>query len=784
MDLQLQQEQKRVDQVMDRIAEETSRLEEETSRRKHEVVHIRKHFWDEVKVNTDSFDDYLETIIGLRQETQALSVSQSTHKHASKRLSTLHRMEEIPYFGRIDFTEEGTSAQEEIYIGISTLSDASGENFLIYDWRAPISSVYYDYQPGPAMYATPGGVIEGMLEKKWQYLIRNGVLQSMFDTSITIGDEILQQVLGKGTDKQMHNIVATIQQEQNRIIRHDRGKLLIVHGAAGSGKTSAALQRIAYLLYKYRGNLNADQIILFSPNSMFSRYVSNVLPELGEENMQQVTFQEYLDQRLGKDFQVEKPYEQLEYVLTAEKTPSYKARVAGIQFKASARFVEAIESYRKSLESTGMLFRGINFRGKPIVTAQQMADRFYSSDTTLRFHNRLEKLQAWVIKRINEAEKAERTKPWVQEEIELLSNEEYHKAHTYLAKKRGFKGEAMADYEMEPEALARLIVRRRMKPLRSRIRAFHFVDIKRMYKQLFADHLLIKQWLEGGIPGDWAEICQMTVETLDKGKLFYEDATPFLYLKELILGFKTNSSIKHIVVDEAQDYSPFQFEFLKRLFPAAKMTVLGDFNQAIFAHASEMVDFHTLNSLYGPDTTEVINLARSYRSTKPIIECTRRLVPNGERIIPFERDGKRPELKQLNDHSELHTCIAAKVAEFQRLGYQSIAIICKSAEESIRAYEALSSIDELKLLRSNSIEYEQGVVVVPSYLSKGIEFDAVIIYDASENVYGDESLRRIFYTACTRAMHDLQLYSVGEPSPFLREVLREGFLDFTINQRS
>ncbi|HEY4553203.1 MAG TPA: RNA polymerase recycling motor HelD [Bacillaceae bacterium] len=784
MDLQLQQEQKRVDQVMDRIAEETSRLEEETSRRKHEVVHIRKHFWDEVKVNTDSFDDYLETIIGLRQEAQALSVSQSTHKHASKRLSTLHRMEEIPYFGRIDFTEEGTSAQEEIYIGISTLSDASGENFLIYDWRAPISSVYYDYQPGPAMYATPGGVIEGMLEKKWQYLIRNGVLQSMFDTSITIGDEILQQVLGKGTDKQMHNIVATIQQEQNRIIRHDRGKLLIVHGAAGSGKTSAALQRIAYLLYKYRGNLNADQIILFSPNSMFSRYVSNVLPELGEENMQQVTFQEYLDQRLGKDFQVEKPYEQLEYVLTAEKTPSYKARVAGIQFKASARFVEAIESYRKSLESTGMLFRGINFRGKPIVTAQQMADRFYSSDTTLRFHNRLEKLQAWVIKRINEAEKAERTKPWVQEEIELLSNEEYHKAHTYLAKKRGFKGEAMADYEMEPEALARLIVRRRMKPLRSRIRAFHFVDIKRMYKQLFADHLLIKQWLEGGIPGDWAEICQMTVETLDKGKLFYEDATPFLYLKELILGFKTNRSIKHIVVDEAQDYSPFQFEFLKRLFPAAKMTVLGDFNQAIFAHASEMVDFHTLNSLYGPDTTEVINLARSYRSTKPIIECTRRLVPNGERIIPFERDGKRPELKQLNDHSELHTCIAAKVAEFQRLGYQSIAIICKSAEESIRAYEALSSIDELKLLRSNSIEYEQGVVVVPSYLSKGIEFDAVIIYDASENVYGDESLRRIFYTACTRAMHDLQLYSVGEPSPFLREVLREGFLDFTINQRS
>lgn len=776
MSSEFQQEQKRVNSVMETITEQISRLEEETSRRQNEVIHIRKHFWDEVKVNTDTFDDFLETIIGLRQEAQALSVSQSTHRHASKRLSTLRRMLEIPYFGRIDFIEEGISTQEQVYIGISTLTDASGDNILIYDWRAPISSVYYDYQPGPAQYVTPSGVIQGILEKKWQYLIRGGVLESMFDTSLTIGDEILQQVLGKGTDKHMHNIVATIQQEQNRIIRHDRGKLLIVHGAAGSGKTSAALQRIAYLLYKYRDSLNAEQIILFSPNSMFKSYVSNVLPELGEENMQQVTFQEYLNHRLSKEFQVENPFEQLEYVLTAANTPSYRSRVASIQFKASTRFFEAIESYRKSLELSGMLFKGIIFRGNPIVTAEQIAERFYSSDTSLRFHNRLEKLKDWLIKKINEAEKVERTKPWVQEEIELLSNEDYHKARTYLAKKRGFKSESIADYETEPEALAQLIVHQKLKPLQKRIRAFRFVDIKGIYKQLFADPLQIKQWIEEETPAEWAEICQATLEIQDEGKLFYEDATPFLLLKELIQGFRINSSIKHIVVDEAQDYSPFQFEFLRRLFPSARMTVLGDFNQAIFAHASEMVDFHTLTSLYGPDETEVINMARSYRSTKPIIEFTRRLVSNGERIIPFERDGERPELTQLHDHTELHRCIASKVKALRGLGLNSIAIICKSAEESISAYEALSGIDEIKLLKSSSTEYEQGVVVVPSYLSKGIEFDAVIIYDASEHVYGDESLRRVFYTACTRAMHYLQLYSVGEPSPFLRNVLREDFI--------
>lgn len=776
MNSELQYEQKRLDSVMETITEEITRLEEETSKRKNEVVHIRKHFWDEIKVNTDTFDDYLETIIGLRQEAQALSVSQSTHKHASKRLSTLRRMEEVPYFGRIDFMEEGSSAQEQIYIGISTLRDASGENFLIYDWRAPVSSVYYDYQPGPAKYVTPGGTVQGSLEKKWQYLIRGGVLQSMFDTSLTIGDEILQEVLGKGTDKHMHSIVATIQQDQNRIIRHDQGRLLIVHGAAGSGKTSAALQRIAYLLYKYRDNLNADQIILFSPNSMFNSYVSNVLPELGEENMQQVTFQEYLDHRLSKEFEVEHPYEQLEYVLTSPKTPLYKARVAGIQFKASARFVEAIHAYMKILELTGMLFKDLIFRGKPIVTGQQIADRFYSSDTSLHFHNRLEKLKDWIMKQIGEAEKRERSKPWVQEEIELLSNEEYHKAHAYLAKKRGFVGDSIHDYEIEPEALARLIVRKKLKPLRKRIRAFRFIDIKAIYKQLFADPLQINHWLEGETPGEWTEICLATQEMLDENKLCYEDATPFIYLKEQIQGFQTNSSIKHIVVDEAQDYSPFQFEFLKRLFPASKMTVLGDFNQAIFAHAREMIDFHPLTSLYGPIETEVINLARSYRSTKPIIEFTRRLIPNGDRIIPFERDGRRPELKQLIDHAELHTSIASKVAEWRGQGFNSIAIICKSAKESLHAYEALSGIEGMKLLKSNSTEYEQGVVVVPTYLSKGIEFDAVIIYDASENIYGDESLRRVFYTACTRAMHDLQLYSVGEPSPFIRNVLREGFI--------
>lgn len=774
MDSHFQLEQKKLEAIKKVIKAEMEKMQNKTNQYREEVIYSRKHFWDEIRINVDSFDDYLETILAIRQEAQTLSLKETTHKHVYKRLSTLQRMLNAPYFGRIDFIEENDSELEEIYIGISTLRDESGENILIYDWRAPVSSVYYEYQPGPAEYQTPGGVIKGELKKKWQYIIRDGELLSLFDTSLTIGDEILQEVLGQGTDKYMKSIVATIQLDQNRIIRHDRGRMLIVHGAAGSGKTSAALQRIAYLLYKYRESLNAEQIVLFSPNTIFSNYISNVLPELGEDNMHIVTFQEYLYGRLSKDFTVEDPYEQLEFVLTQTENPEYDARLSSIRFKATTQFFKVIESYWKSLLNTGMVFKHVIFRGEPIVTAQEIEEYFYAMNNS-NFYYRLEKLKEWLLRKVREIENVEWNKEWVEETMELLSDEEYYRAEKYLAKKAGLTREASADYELDPEELARLIVRQKLKPLRKKIRSFHFVDTVSIYKKLFANPLRIKEWVDK-FPIDWPAICEVTLNNLEKGKLFYEDATPYLLLKEWILGFQANRSIKHVVIDEAQDYSPFQFEFLKRLFPAAKMTVLGDFNQAIFAHANKKNDFQELTDLYGQDQTEIIHLTRSYRSTKPIIEFTRRLIPEGKQIIPFNRNGERPTLTQLENFDELHTAIREKVSELEKQDYNSIAIICKSAAESERAYEALFDIKELKLLKNRTLENVQGVVILPSYLAKGIEFDAVIIYDASHNAYGDESLRRLFYTACTRAMHFLQLYSVGEPTEFIKEARQEGFI--------
>lgn len=775
MDRMLHAERDRLAHVMATLDAHIARLSRETGELRSEVVDIRRRFWEDVTVNKENPDDLLETFISMRQQAEVLSQRERSHRHAVKQLAAMLRMKDNPYFGRIDFREDGEQQAEKIYIGISSLTDESGENFLVYDWRAPISSIYYDHSPGPASYETPGGTISGELEQKWQYVIREGKLLSMFDTGLTIGDDLLQQVLGQRNDKQMRSIVATIQQEQNRIIRNEQGRLLIVQGAAGSGKTSAALQRIAWLLYRYRGKITADQIILFTPNAMFNSYVAGVLPELGEENMQQATFQEYLEHRLGRQFQVEDAYEQLEYVLTGKDDPEYDVRLASIRFKASVRFFTAMRRYREQLEREGMLFRTLVFRGKPVVSKRAIAERFYGTHTDLRFPNRIAKLTEWLLDQLKEAEKAERNEKWVDDEIELLSEEDFQRVYVKLRKSRGFSGETFDDGKRERDELAKLVVRRAFKRLRDRVRSLAYINMTGIYRQLFERPERLAALLDGETPVLWDDVCAMTVAALEKKHLFYEDATPYLLLKELIEGFQTNVKVRHVLVDEAQDYSPFQFEFLKRLFPAARMTVLGDFNQAIFAHAGDAENFNPLEGLYGPEDTVTMRLHRSYRSTRQIVEFTRSLVPGGEPIEPFERDGDMPELTVVPDRDALHRLIAEKAKAWRSEGYASIAIITRTAAESEAAHAALAGqIDGLKRITKSAIEYEQGIVVIPAYLAKGIEFDAVILYDASDRVYGDEGLRRLFYTACTRAMHRLHLFAVGTPSRLLAGV--EGFV--------
>lgn len=639
-DHEWQKEQERVNGITKLLSTHIRLLSEELGLHRTDVVDMRKDFWEEVTVNFSSPDDLGETSTSLRQQAQILNERERHHLQSSKALKKYKKLVVSPYFGRIDFSEAGDAAADTIYLGIGSLMEDNG-TFLIYDWRAPISSLYYDGAPGPASYETPGGQITGTMELKRQFVIDNGEIEVMFDTGVTIGDELLQQVLSHSADDRMKSIVATIQKEQNAVIRNDRSRMLVVQGAAGSGKTSAALQRVAYLLYKYREVLQADQMLLFSPNPLFNSYVSTVLPELGEENMQQTTFQMYLEHRLGQEFQLEDVFSQTESLLNAPDGEEAYIRREGIAYKSSVAFLSAIRQYVNLLEHEGMLFKPLMFQGKAVATKEEMERQFYSYDPGIKLANRIELMTGWLLKKIAAFGAEERSAAWVDEQIELMDNSDYQRAYNQMRRKGGGHNDSFDDYDAERILLARYVVSQRLKPLRGWTKRGRFVDVKALYSRLFEGRELIESLnTRQPLPEAWDEICAQTLAAIRGNELAYEDATPFLYLKELSQGFRTNTLIRHVIVDEVQDYSPFQLEFMRRLFPRAKMTVLGDLNQAIYAQGEVLGDLAGLVSIYGEENTEVISLTRSYRSTYEIVEFTRAMIPGGEKIVPFNRRGR------------------------------------------------------------------------------------------------------------------------------------------------
>ncbi|MBA4601310.1 RNA polymerase recycling motor HelD [Thermoactinomyces mirandus] len=771
-------EQQRVDRVIREIDRRLTLLNREASGVKSDIVDIRRNFWEDVRVNFSNDVEIHETVASINQQARVLSERERRHQSVQKQIDTLKKLKYSPYFGRIDFTENGEE-KEQIYLGIASLIDEQNDEFLIYDWRAPISSLYYDYPPGPARYRTPAGTIEGVIHLKRQFLIRNGLIESLFDTGITIGDELLKEVLGKQSDSQMKSIVATIQKDQNRIIRNEHSRLVVVQGAAGSGKTSAALQRIAYLLYRYRKTLRAENILLFSPNPMFNRYVSTVLPELGEENMQQTTFQELLERRLGKTLALEDPFSQIEYTLTAINEPGYEARMEGIRYKASRKFMELLDRYFSFLEHGKLKFRDIPFRNGTIIPADEIQQHFASLDPSIPLTNRISLLTQRLVAELKQLAKKEEKKTWVEDEIQWLDKSDYIRADQQLLKEKHFTDETFDDTEREQKLLARIVVQKQIKRSIQFVKHLRYLDSLALYRQLFADPDFAGNELGiENLPEQWPAICRQTVAKLDQRKLFYEDATPYLLLKTRLEGIRTNTSIRHVFIDEAQDYSPFQFSFIKRIYPRCKMTILGDFNQAVFAHVPVNNNLNMLSSLYGSEQTEMFELRRSYRSTCPIIRFTRHLVENKDAIEPFERPGEKPTVTEVSKRADLHEQLMGRIDVLKKAGYKTIAVICKTARESRMACEALEKKAPFPVqqIRKETVQYQPGVLVIPVYLAKGIEFDAVIIYDASEKQYSRKNERKLLYTACTRAMHALHIYCLGRMSPFIATAPKDTYM--------
>lgn len=511
--------------------------------------------------------------------------------------------------------------------------------------------------------------------------------------------------------------------------------------------------------------------------------------------MQQTTFQEYIDYWLGSTLRLEDPFEQIEYVLTSKASPEYEARLTGMQYKASEAFLHALQNYALWLGKEGMLFHSICFRDRELITAEQMESQFYSYDSSIRLANRIVLLREWLLRQLASLERQEQEAFWVQDELDYLDTDQYAEAYSEILKKYR-REEAVFDFTtqylenygdfpnqdqgeenvfdfglQEEELLRRMIVKEHFKPLRRDVKRFKFIDTIGLYDQLFIDETIYRRMTnETELPAQWQGICKQTKEKLSRDELFCEDATPFLYLKELVEGTRMNTEVRHLFIDEGQDYSPFQYAFLKQLFPRARMTVLGDFGQAIFPQATNLHEVDSpLIRLYGEDETSLIRLIRSYRSTRQIVEFTKALLPN-EEIVPFEREGEKPFLVKASSDVERAIRIKEDLAALMAEGLDSIAVITKTAAESRAAYEELKKqgCEALRLITKETLTFEKGILVIPAYLAKGVEFDAVLIYDASTQTYDRESERKLFYTACTRAMHRLLLYTTGDWSHFIQ----------------
>jgi len=745
-----QREKAHLQMVLERIEREIQQTRETAEERKGQLVGGKRELTEDVVYDAD---DWFEAAVQLTQQAQELSQHARGYRLAQGRREHLERLMSTPYFGRFDFREQGSAEAEAIYIGTLSLSDPATHEMIIYDWRAPISGMYYDYGPGPASYEAPDGVVNGEMLLKRQFIIRGGKMLSAFDTGVTIGDEMLQRMLGQHADDKMKSIVTTIQREQNQIIRETKRKFVLVQGVAGSGKTSAALQRIAYLLYKYRKVWQPEQFVLFSPNDVFNDYVSNVLPELGEDSIPQTTFYDYVWHRLKHVKEVEHPYDQLEYLylLPPEQRDS-DIRTTGIRLKSSLAFAERIDAFAETLVEQGVRFRPLTRNGKTVVSAEVLEKLFYHTYKKLKMPMRLSSMQEWLNERVSELERKRASalfQKWSSEPKYLGTDDELKRLSIAKSKKA---------YE----------------PIREQIKKFGFLDIVDTYLSMFR---AVREQESLPVPAEvWERIAADTARRLrEEERLPYEDAVPMLYLLEALHGASRMNRVRVCVVDEAQDYTPLQWAYLQRLFPNAGITAVGDISQAI--HESVTDEGHLASArLFPEEDTFTVRLNRSYRSTRQIVALTSAILSDGIEIEPFERDGKKPTITVLDNvpDDEYASAVAAQINRLLEEGHHSIAVITKTEAESVEAHRLLTrqAVTASRLTKETKV-FPSGTVVLPSYVSKGLEFDACIIWNANEANYGSGTDRKLLYTVCTRALHRLDIFANGKLSTLFASVPEE-----------
>lgn len=599
------------------------------------------------------------------------------HKRLTKILA-------IPYFGRIDFLEKKENSKVmPIYIGIHTFYDPESRATLIHDWRAPVSSMFYDHELGEAGYRSPSGEIKGVISLKRQHRIRGGKMEFMIESALTVHDDILQKELSSNADDKMKNIVATIQREQNRIIRNEDIRTLIIQGVAGSGKTSITLHRIAYLLYTFRDSISSKDILIISPNKVFSDYISNVLPELGEETVPETSMEQILSGVLEHKYKYQ-TYFGLVNELLEKPSSSLIDRIA---YKASFGFISELDKFILHIENT--YFKAADVKLTKYITIPA---------------------------------------PFIEEQ--------YLRFNRYPIRRRF---DAMADYMLDMLKIqyAFTVTTADRNLLKKEIRLmFAGNNDIQVYKDFF-------KWTNN--PGMFKMRKGHTLE--------YSDLAPLAYLHLALEGNGNQPfRVKHLLIDEMQDYSPIQYKVIQKLFPCRK-TVLGDAGQSVNPYGSSTAE--TIQKSL--TASEIMKLCKSYRSTFEITDFAQKIHPNAE-LEPVARHGEKPQILQFGSAVEELSGIMGLISTYRKSGYKSLGIICKTEQQARKMADMLKSYaNDISFLSSQSSAFVQGIVITSAHMAKGLEFDEVIIPQTDERNYRSEIDKSMLYVAVTRAMHRLTL---------------------------
>lgn len=599
------------------------------------------------------------------------------HKRLTKILA-------IPYFGRIDFLEKKENSKVmPIYIGIHTFYDPESRATLIHDWRAPVSSMFYDHELGEAGYRSPSGEIKGEISLKRQYRIRGGKMEFMIESALTVHDDILQKELSSNADDKMKNIVATIQREQNQIIRNEDIRTLIIQGVAGSGKTSIALHRIAYLLYTFRDSISSKDILIISPNKVFSDYISNVLPELGEETVPETSMEQILSGVLEHKYKYQ-TYFGLVNELLEKPSSSLIDRIA---YKASFGFISELDKFILHIENT--YFKAADVKLTKYITIPA---------------------------------------PFIEEQ--------YLRFNRYPIRRRF---DAMADYMLDMLKIQYTftVTTTGRNLLKKEIRLmFAGNNDIQVYKDFF-------KWTNN--PGMFKMRKGHTLE--------YSDLAPLAYLHLALEGNGNQPfRVKHLLIDEMQDYSPIQYKVIQKLFPCRK-TVLGDAGQSVNPYGSSTAE--TIQKSL--TASEIMKLCKSYRSTFEITDFAQKIHPNAE-LEPVARHGEKPQILQVGSAVEELSGIMGLISTYRKSGYKSLGIICKTEQQARKMADMLKSYaNDISFLSSQSSAFVQGIVITSAHMAKGLEFDEVIIPQTDERNYRSEIDKSMLYVAVTRAMHRLTL---------------------------